>query len=527
MLMTQGVLRHIAKSTTVVASATALSRILGLVRDLLMAQLFGTTAAAQAFVVAFRLPNMLRDLVAEGAMASAVVPVLTQSRTQDSPQEFWRLTQALLTQLFVWLGGLAIVGVLAAPLIVRAMAPGFVDDPEKLALTVTLTRILFPLMLLVGLWAYFMGLLNTLRHFAVPALGPAVLNVAMIVACVWWVPRVEPGIIALAVGVMVGGALQVGLQLPMAWRLGFRYAWRWRHAGSSRVLQLLGPRTVGSAAHQANVLIHTALASLAMIVGEGAVASLYFANRLLQLPLALFGTATAQASLPALSEQAAHADWPAFRSTLLSVLRMTSFIMLPATVGLILLATPIVQGLFERGAFDRWATSMTARALIGYTFGLLAYGCSKLLSGAFYALHDTWTPVRLAIEAVVINIALSLALMGWLQVAGLALASSLASWLNAIRLLRAMERRLAEPLLEPLRLPLLRMGTASLIMGGACWVLWQSVLNMLPAWVGLPAIVLVGVVGYMVGCAAFGVTELATTLRWLIPRRLPSLSVNR
>ncbi|MDP3722688.1 MAG: murein biosynthesis integral membrane protein MurJ [Candidatus Omnitrophota bacterium] len=512
---TSAPLGRIARSTGVLVAATGISRILGFVRDILIAGLFGTASQAQAFIVAFRLPNLMRDLVAEGAVTSAVVPVLSGYRTTRPPEEFWRLSQALWTRSVVLLCALGAVGVVAAAPIVRLVAPGFVNDPDTFALTVRLTRVLFPFITLVGLWAYFTGLLNSLGHFGTPALGPAVLNVAMIAGCLWGVPRMSPGVLALAISVMVGGIIQLALQLPLALRLGFRWSWRWTHPGAGEVLRLLGPRVLGAAVYQASVLLDTVLASLAVVVGSGAVAALYFANRLVQLPLALFGTASAQASLPSLSEQAARGDREAFRGTLLSVLRMVVFVMLPASAGLIVLAVPIVRGLFERGAFDSGSTAMTAQALACYAVGLLAYGFNKILTGASYALRDTRTPVRLAIEALAVNLLLSLLLMWPLRVGGLALAAAASNTLNAYRLARHLERRLGAPLLQPLGEPARRILAASALMAVGCWALWR--LGPLAAWprLGLPVVILFGLGLYAGSCRVMGVQELPAVLRWL------------
>ncbi len=513
---------RIARSTGTLAATTGLSRLLGFVRDILLARLFGTTAQAQAFVVAFRLPNLMRDLVAEGAVTSAFVPVLSWYRAKRDPEEFWRLSHALGTRLLVFLCLVGLAGTLAAPQIVRLIAPGFVGDVEKFSLTVRLTRILFPFITLVGLWAYFMGLLNSLGHFAMPALGPAVLNLAMIAACLWFVRWTRPGIVAVAIAVMLGGVIQLALQLPAAWRRGFRWHWRWRHPGSREILRLLGPRVVGSAVYQSSVLVDTMLASLATIVGEGAVAALYFANRLIQFPLALFGTASAQASLPSLAEQSAHGDLAAFRSTLLSVLRMVGFVILPSAIGLMVLAGPIVQGLFERGAFDHRATVMTSQAVVCYALGLLAYAVSKVTTGAFYALKDTATPVRLAAEAVAVNVVLSLALMWPLKISGLALAASASNSLNAYRLLRRMEHRLGTPLLLPLRASLLRIVAAAGVMGAGCWMFWRAAGSQWPMWSGLSAAVCVGLACYVLACRVVRVQELSVASRWL--RQLPFVS---
>jgi len=516
----RAVTSRIARSTSVLALAIGLSRVLGFVRDLLMARLFGTLAAAQAFVVAFRLPNLLRDLVAEGAVTSAFVPVLSWYQAKGETEEFWRLSQALLARLVLVLCVLGIAGSLAAPLIVRLIAPGFASDPEKFALTIRLTRLLFPFITLVGLWAYFMGVLNSLRHFAMPALGPAILNLSMIAACLWVVPRVSPGIMALAGAVMLGGVIQLAVQLPVAHRLGFRWRLRWTHAGSSRITALLGPRMVGSAVYQTSVLVHTALASLSAVVGEGAVAALYFANRLVQLPLALFGTASAQASLPSLSEQAAKDDLRGFHATLVSVIRMVGFVILPASLGLMVLAFPIVGGLFERGAFDHRATVMTAQALICYCPGLLAYSLSKVLTGAFYALHDTATPVRLAVEALILNLLASLLLMWPLQVGGLALAAAVTNSANAYRLTRCLERRLSAPLLALVLGPLGRILAASLVMAAGCRIVWAVGRFDGHPLIGLPITILLGLAIYAGACAALRVQELSKALQWA--SRLPA-----
>jgi putative peptidoglycan lipid II flippase len=506
---------RIARSTGILALATAVSRVLGFVRDMLLAGLFGTGLQAQAFVVAFRIPNLLRDLVAEGAVTSAFVPVLSWYRAKASAEEFWRLSQALLARLGVAVLVLGVAGALAAEPLVRLIAPGFAADPEKFALTVRLTRALFPFITLVGLWAYFMGLLNTLHHFVIPALGPAILNVAMISACVWFAPRTESGVMAVAIAVIVGGVIQLLVQLPPAMRLGFRFHWRWRHPGSAKIMALLGPRMVGSAVYQASVLIDTALASLAVVVGEGAVAALYFANRLVQLPMAVFGTASAQASLPSLAEQAANEDWAAFSATVVSVLRMIAFVILPSAAGLIALAFLMVSGLLEHGAFDHRSTVMTAQALICYALGLPAYTASKVLTGSLYALHDTRTPVRLAAEALVVNVLLSLALMWPLKLNGLALAAAVSNSLNAVRLAQRLEHRLHRPLLQPLLRPLGRMAAASLLMGAGCWVGERLLRPLVPAWLALFILVGAGVVFYVLCCRFLRVRELGTAVRWL------------
>ena len=320
---------------------------------MLIASIFGTGVQAQAFVVAFRLPNLFRDLVAEGAMTTAVVPVLSAWRATKSPDEFLRLAQTLGVRILVVAGLLGLAGCVLAPWLVTLVAPGFLGEPEKFTLTVRLTRILFPFITLVGLWAFFCGLLNSLRHFAMPALGPAVLNLIMIAGCLWVVPHVVPGVVGLAWVIMVGGVIQLLLQLPVAAARGFRWRWVWHHEGSRQVMRLLAPRLVGAAVYQISVLFDTILASLGMLAGAGAVAALYFANRLVQLPLALFATASAQAMLPMLSERAALNDLRTFRDTLLTLLRVVAFESVPAAVGLIALGS-MMYFCFEVASTSAW-----------------------------------------------------------------------------------------------------------------------------------------------------------------------------
>ena len=506
---------RVADSTGILALTTGISRLLGFVRDILLAQLFGTTMQAEAFVVAFRLPNVLRDLVAEGAMTSAFVPVLSWYRAKRSAEEFWELSHALGTQLLLLLCALGVAGSVAAPLIVRLVAPGFIVEPAKLDLTIRLTRLLFPFITLVGLWAYFMGLLNSLRHFMVPALGSAILNLAMIAGCLWGIRWARPPILAVAISVMIGGVVQWAIQVPVAYRLGWRWRWRRHHAGSREILRLLGPRMVGAAVYQASVFVDTALASLTWIVGPGAVAALYYANRVMQLPLAVFGNAAAQASLPALAEHAAHHHWTAFRATLLSVLSMVGFVIIPSAAGLIALSFPIVQLLFERGAFGRFATQMTAQVLGWYALGLLAYAFSNVLTAAFYAMRETRVPVRLAMEALAANLLLSLALMWPLRLNGLAIAAALSNSLNAYRLLQHMERRLAIPLIRPTAAALGRMTCCAVLMGIGCWVAWRNLAGHGATWVHL-LIVVVGSMGFYGGMARLLRIEASSAMwRWI------------
>ncbi len=300
----------------------------------------------------------------------------------------------------------------------------------------------------------------------------------------------------------------------------------WRHPGSREVMRLLTPRLVGAAVYQVSVLFDTILASIGMLAGAGAVAALYFANRLVQLPLALFATASAQASLPLLSERAAVRDYDAFRSTMLSVLRVVVFESLPAAVGLIVFATPIVQLCFERGAFDQRSTAMTARTLACFSLGLVAYAASKVLAGAFYALHDTRTPVRLAIQALVTNMALAVVLVWPLQISGLALATALSNSVNAWRMLRHLERKLGHSLAQPLAGPVARMGVAAAAMGISCVAIRAALMRFIPTAAALILTIGAGVLVYGLGCYLLHVEELLKGLRWINRLRTTQSSAN-
>lgn len=435
--------RETVRSAGAIGLATLASRILGFIRDIVIAGFFGTAAPAQAFAVAFRLPNILRDLVGEGAANAAFVPVLTERRQRDEV-DFWALVGVLFNLMAVVLAALALIGWAAAPWIVRLTAPGFATEPALLTLTVTLTRWLFPYLWFIGLTALATGVLSTLRSFAVPAWGPCLLNLAMIGCALGLAPRLAEPVVALAVGVLIGGALQLGVQLPLLWRHGWRPGQppRLTHPAVNQTLRLLGPRALGSCVYQLNLLVDTICASLIVIVGPGAVAALYYANRLFQFPLAIVGTALAQASLPLLSAQALETSPQALKASVATLLKLAWFLAIPATVGLVLLAEPIVQVLFERGAFSAYSTAITAQALVWYSLGLAAYMGVKILTNTCYALQDTRTPVRTAAEALAVNLVLNLALMRPMGVGGLALATSVASTCNFVMLWRALARRL-------------------------------------------------------------------------------------
>ena len=457
--------RTLARSAGIIGGLTGVSRVLGFIRDLVIASAFGTGVGAEAFVVSFKIPNLLRDLVGEGAANSAFVPVLTECREKDMRQ-FWPLVSTLFFTMCGVLALLSLGGILFAPQIVGLLAPGFINaaDPVKYPLTVNLTRVIFPYIFLIGLSALAMGVLNSLKEFTSSAVGPALLNVSIIVAGYFYENTYGP--MALVFGVLVGGVLQLACQLPPLFKAGFRFTRpQWSYPAVKKVGRLLVPRALGSAIYQINVFVDTILASFESIVGPGGQSALYYSNRLFQLPLAIFGVALAQAILPTFSTQMVRGDKEAFKETFSVALRSLMLIALPASAGLIVLARPIVRIIFEHGRFNAYSTQITSNALYFYAFGLLSCCFIKIFVNAFYAMQDTRTPVKTMFFSVVVNILLSLALMRGLKIGGLALASSLSATLNMALLYVFLRRRIG-PLDERLLfVSFLKVLSAALLMG--------------------------------------------------------------
>lgn len=421
----------VARSAGTLSGLTAVSRALGFVRDIVIAAAFGTGVAAEAFVVSFKIPNLLRDLVGEGAANAAFVPVLTECR-EKRKSEFWGLVSALFLSMAAILLVISVLGALFAPQVVALIAPGFLSsqDPEKFPLAKRLTRVIFPYIFFIGLSALAMGVLNSLKEFTSSALGPILLNISMIAAGFYFEPVYGP--MALGVGVLIGGILQLVCQIPALLKKGFHFAPPAFKDGSLKNIgKLLVPRAMGSALYQVNVFVDSILASFESIIGPGGQSALYYSNRLFQLPLAIFGISLAQALLPTFSTQAARGDLEGLKKTLSVSVRSLTAIVLPASVGLIVLSEPIIRTLFERGRFDAASTGITSPALFYYAFGLWSCCLIKIFAGAFYAMHDTRTPLKAMAFSVALNVALCLALMGPLKIGGLTLASSISATVNA------------------------------------------------------------------------------------------------
>jgi len=456
---------RVTKAAGVVGAATFLSRIFGFIRDVVIAWFFGAGFASDAFFVAFRIPNLLRRLFAEGSLSIAFIPIFTEYLSNRGKAEAFHLARSAVRMLSILLAAAAVAGILLSPVIVRVIAPGFAGSPEKLSLTITLTRIMFPYIFFIGLVALCMGILNVLGHFAAPALAPVFLNIAMIGAVLLISPHLTQPVFGLAIGVLIGGALQLLLQVPFLIKKGC-YFWQkanLAHPGLKRVGNLMLPAVFGAAVYQINILVNTLLASL---LPEGSVSYLYYADRLVQFPLGIFAIATATAVLPSLSRQAAAKDFQALKGTFAYAVKFVFFITIPAMVGLIVLREPIVSLLFKRGAFDAVSTRMTAEALLYYAIGLWAFSAVRIVVSTFYALQDTKTPVRMAVLSIIANILLGVILMQWLSHGGLALATSLASMLNLVLLLRALRTRFGSLEWGDMRVSVYKTMMASVAMGG-------------------------------------------------------------
>jgi putative peptidoglycan lipid II flippase len=457
---------RLTRAVGVVGTATLFSRIMGYVRDMVLASFFGAGLTADAFIAAFRIPNLLRRLFGEGSLSIAFVPVFTQTMLTGGRRDGLRLAVCSLKLLLICLAVVTIVGVVAAPLIIRLVAPGFAEFPDKLALTILLTRIMFPYVILIGLVALCMGILNALGHFAAPAVAPVLLNLAMI-ASVVLVSRFSSDetvqAIGLAAGVILGGVLQLWLQLPFLVRHGVRF-WEtsglW-HPRMRTVGMLMLPTIFGAAVYQINILVGTLLASL---LPQGSVSYLYYADRLVQFPLGIFAQAAATAVLPSLSRQVAGGDGVGVADTFGYAMNLVLFITIPAMVGLIVLREPMVALLFRHGAFDAQSAQLTSDALLYYAGGLWAFAAVRIVVSMFYALQDTRTPVVSAAVAVVANIVLGMALMGPMKHCGLALATSMASALNLAMLVVALRRRLGSIRWRPMISSCLKTVLASAVM---------------------------------------------------------------
>ncbi len=437
--------KKITKAASTIGMGTLLSRIFGFLRDMVIAHFFGAGMAADAFFVAFRIPNLWRRLVGEGSMTISFIPVYTEYLHQRSEEEAKRVVNIAFTLMGLVLMGITVFGILFSPIIIQIIAPGFVHVPEKFQLTVSLNRIIFPYLFFMGLFALCMGVLNSHRHFFAPAIAPIFLNISIILSVLFFYHSFRPPVMTLAVGVLAGGVIQLLFQIPFLWEKGirFRFHFHFGHPAIKRIGTLMVPGLIGTAVYQLNVFVDTIFASFLPL---GSVSYLFFADRLLEFPLGIFAIAIGMASLPSLSGLASQGRMEEFQNALFFAFRLTAFVSIPAMVGLIALKTPIINLLFQRGLFDYNATAMTAQALLCYSVGLWAIAGVRTLVPAFYALQDTWTPLKIALVCLCANVVFNTIFIFFtpLKHAGLALATSLSSILNLILLSRKLHLKMGE-----------------------------------------------------------------------------------
>ncbi|MBM3249616.1 MAG: murein biosynthesis integral membrane protein MurJ [Candidatus Omnitrophica bacterium] len=506
--------KSVARWASTIAFATFCSRLLGFVRDIVIARLFGIREIAQAFVVAFRIPNLFRDFVGEGAANASLVPVFSEYSLKQDKEEFWRLANVVLNLLLVVLSAIVLLGIIFSPLIIRLIAPGFIASPEKFLATVKLNRIIFPYLLLICLAAYSTGILNSLKHFSIPAFAPCLLNISIIICALAF----GEGIVGLASGVLIGGILQLAIQIPVLYKKGFRLnpAAGFRHPEVKTIGRLMLPRIASSSIYQLNNFVDSIFGSLVWFVGEGGVAVLYFAYRLIQFPLGIFSNALSQALLPTFSTQSLEPDREGLKSTLAWALRAVSFVIVPAQAAFIFLAKPVVLVLFGGGRFDSTAVDLTASCLIFYSIGLSAYGANKILQSCFFGLKDTLTPAKISGLALGMNIALNCLLMFPLKIAGIALATSISGVVSFLVLFNILRRKIGDFRVAEVVFSFVRIALASLCMGLVAYLCFYKGHSLkLNNYLNLGLTVFLSLFSYAVFCLLLGVREMRELWQWV------------
>jgi putative peptidoglycan lipid II flippase len=503
---------NLLRALATVSSLTTLSRVLGYVRDFFIARVFGAGLATDAFFVAFRIPNLLRRLFAEGAFSQAFVPILAEARTRSESGGGAEATRTLVdcvsTALFLALVATAALGIAAAPLVVYVSAPGFASEPAKFGLTVAMLRITFPYIVCISLVALSAGILNTWSRFAVPAVTPVLLNISFIVAAAFFAERFDPPVLALAWAVFAGGLAQLALQVPFLARIGMLPRWRLnlRHPGVMRVLKLMAPAVFGVSVSQVSLLINTIFASFLV---SGSVSWLYYADRLMEFPAGVLGAALGTILLPSLSKHYAAGSAEEYGRLLDWGLRVTLLLALPAAAALAVLALPLIATLFHYGAFRETDAWMTREALVAYSVGLLGMIFVKILAPGFYARQNVVTPVKIGLATLAATQAMNLVFIGWLKHAGLALAIGLGACLNAFLLYRYLRKHGIYRPQPGWPAFVLKVGVAVLAMAAALWLAMAPAAQWLAAgwrWkVAMTAgLVLLGLAVYGACLAAFG-----------------------
>lgn len=516
------------RSAGIVSIAVAMSRLTGLVREMVMARMFGAGFVYDAFLLGFRIPNLTRDLFAEGALSSAFVPIFTQTLSQKGRKEAAVLSNLVGTALILIVGAVCALGVIFSPTLVQLLAEGFRQVPGKFELAVKMTRIMFPFLLLVALAAQAMGVLNACNRFAVPALASTFFNIGSVVFGLslgyWLGPRIgiEP-ITGMAIGVVLGGALQLIWQMPSLRREGFGFHFRfdWSHPGLRKIFTLMGPAILGNAAVQINVMVNTNFAS--RIPGNGPVSWLGYAFRFMQLPLGLFGVAIASATLPSISRSAGAGNFEEFRRTLSKSLGMVFLLTLPSSIALVVLGDSMIGAIYQAGKFQASDTHQTALALSCYAIGLAGYAALKVLNPAFYALHDARTPMLISMISIAVNYVTATVLLRStnLSHAGLALSTSTVAIFGAVALFGILRNRIGGIYGRNLANSIWRITLASAVMGAAVWGSshgmqeWLGV-SRLARLADLAVSIPFGVVVFYAACRILRVSELDLATKSLV-----------
>ena len=481
------------RATGIVAIAVMCSRLLGLIREQLFAGLFGAGKNLDAFLMAFRVPNLLRDLFAEGALSTAFITTFSKKITTDGDKSAWQLANKVATLTAVFVSAITLLGIIFAPQLVGLMT-WWSWSPEKTELTILLTRIMWPFILLVSLAALVMGVLNAKHVFGAPAMASTYFNLGSIITGIaigWWLdPHFGArSLIGLAIGTLVGGAWQLAAQFPALRRVGYRFHpdFNWRDPGVRTVLTLMGPAVIAASAVQVNVLVNSGFAAR---LGDGPVSWLNIAFRLMQLPLGIFGVAVGTVTLPLVSRSAAAGDTPGFRSAIAHALRLVMLLTIPAAIGLVILARPIISVIYQHGRFTSFSTDQTALALRFYALGLAAYAAVKVLAPAFYALDRKYLPMLVSMLSIITNFFLNWFFMFKVQLGhrGLALSTSIVAVTNFL-LLYIMMRRYAGPLETGRLLKLLgKLAVAGTVLAVFSWFglgfiglglpLWQKIVDL-------------------------------------------------
>jgi putative peptidoglycan lipid II flippase len=518
-------MEDIAKGVRSFTAGTALSRVMGLVRESVFAHLFGVGAATDAFNVAFRIPNLLRDLFAETALSAAFVPVLTAEKAKGKDAEN-RLASNIFNVLFVVTGAVSLAGLLLAPYLAKWIAFGFGKVPGKIDLTAQLTAVLFPFLLFVSLGAWAMSYLNTEKSFFLPSVAPAVFNLFSIIVPLltygWFVSRGKEPIFGMAVGVLVGGLMQFLIQVPAARRKGFRYSFylNFRDPEFRRVMGLFIPVAIGLAGTRINVLINTILVTP---LAQGSVSWLNYAFRIMHLPLGLFGIAVGTVALPSLSRLVLDKDTDAIRSTLMDSLKMVLLLTVPTSVLIAFLSRPITRIIYQRGHFTAADTAATAAALVLYTLGIPFMSALRNVASVYYAHKDAKTPMYASIASIGLNIVLNLGLMRILGFMAFPLSTAIAAVLNVAILIALLPRKIGKIGLGPMGAYFGALGAASVLGGAAAWFVNGLILSRFGGsfLVSAASVILCGCLGLAVFYAAsrvLGMTETGDYMKRFLRR---------